>query len=70
MPVGSGEGFYISFLSRLEEKNHVGAGEERAERCEWEWKLDVSFLSLQADEYDVLLTLWTVPLTKEAFGEQ
>ncbi len=40
MPVGSGEGFYIPFLSRLEEINHVGAGEERAERFEWEWKLD------------------------------
>ncbi len=45
MPVGSGEGFYIPFLSRLEEINYVGAGEERAERCEWEWKLDVFFLS-------------------------
>jgi hypothetical protein len=44
MTVGSGEGFYIPFLLRLEEINHVGAGEERAERCEWEWKLDV-FLS-------------------------
>jgi len=28
------------------------------------------FCLLQADEYDVLLTLWTVPLTKEAFGER
>ncbi len=70
MPVGSGKGFYIPFLSRLEEINHVGAGEERAERCEWEWKLDVFFGLSQADEYDVLLTLWTVPLTKEAFGER
>lgn len=28
------------------------------------------FCLLRADEYDVLLTLWTVPLTEEAFGEQ
>lgn len=44
MTVGSGKVFYIPFLSRLEEINDVGAGEERAERCEWEWKLDVFFV--------------------------